>query len=94
MTEIQLDIKYAKPDTILFTEVDGGIALMDVESGHYFHFKEIGGRIWHALDGQTSVTQICSALCEEYEVDAERCQTETVSFLKDLLDHKLISPAV
>jgi pyrroloquinoline quinone biosynthesis protein D len=52
--------------------------------------SEVGERIVELADGRRTVAQIVDALCSEFDVELERCKTDTVEFLKLLVQRQLM----
>jgi len=71
-------------EAVLFSAVDDGTALMDIESGQYFYFDDVGARVWDLVDGARDVASICAALCTEFDVSAVQCERDTIGFLQKL----------
>lgn len=74
----------ARNDDALYSEVADGMSLMDIESGNYYHYDQVGAEVWKALDGTQTVASLCEGLRESFDVDAETCLTDTLEFLEEL----------
>lgn len=81
----------SRNEWVLHSEVAEGFALMDVETGNYFHFDKTSARIWELLEQPQSLGQLCDALLAEYEVDKETCRDQVLEFLDKLAEHRLIT---
>jgi hypothetical protein len=73
------------------SNIDDEIVMMSVDNGEYYGLDEIGSRIWALLENPISVQQLISALMDEFEVEEETCHTDTLDFINDLFEKKLIS---
>ena len=74
----------------VFAEVDGTVVMMSVDQGMYFALEGVGSRIWALLEQPRQVGEICDALTEEFDIDAESCRREVLPFLADLHGAQLI----
>jgi len=71
-------------------QVDESLIMMSVEQGMYFGLEGVGPRIWALLEQPRTVDEICAALMEEFEIDAEACRTDVLGFLHELADARLL----
>lgn len=92
MTNLELSTVVVRSNDPLVAAVDGELVMLDARTSAYFGLDGIGTRIWELLEHPLAVDSVCSALVEEYEVDAERCRTEVLGFIDDLLDANLVEP--
>jgi hypothetical protein len=74
----------------LSASVEKDVVLMDIDSGDYFELAGSGARIWSLLDQPRSIDEICDCLTREFAVDAVRCRTETIEFVRDLQQRGLV----
>lgn len=81
----------AKRDDQVEADIGSETLLMRVDSGRYYSVEETGRAIWTIIDGRTPVKAIVEALLEQYDVDRETCEAQTLSFLDDLLAQNLIT---
>lgn len=47
--------------------------------------SEVGERIVELCDGTRSVSEVVSVLCDEFEVDRDTCQADTLGFVELLV---------
>jgi hypothetical protein len=50
----------------------------------------VGARVWELVQQPVSVSAICAALCEEYEVAQDQCERDVVELLNELSRNGLI----
>ncbi len=77
------------PD-VLSGKFDDEVILLSRETNGYYHRGMPGSRIWELLESPRSVDELCAALQEEFEVDADTCRTEAREFIQDMVEKKLI----
>ena len=75
---------------LLTTEVDGEIMAMSVERGECFGLDRVGSRVWALIEQPRSVADLCEALTEEFDVDAETCLRDVTDLLETLRASDLV----
>lgn len=70
--------------------VDNEAVLVLPEKGEVKVLNEVGARIWALTNGDRSVKEIARLICEEYEVELEIAEADTLDFLRDLEDRGAI----
>jgi hypothetical protein len=89
--EVTLQTELRRGDEILGARVDvDNTVLLSVAVGLYFGLDAVGGRIWELLDTPRTVGEICIALGEEFEVDADTCRADVLGFIGDLVERGII----
>ncbi|MEI6385672.1 MAG: PqqD family protein [Spirochaetota bacterium] len=88
---ISLASTVSRSEDHLSAEIDNELVLMDIEHGNYYGLDAIGTDIWRRLDGQVVVSDLCIALGEEYDADAETIQRDVLVLLKRLIAEGLIA---
>jgi hypothetical protein len=74
----------ARNKSILWTELDGQVALLDVDAGRYYEVNKLGSVIWYFLEEPRSVSDIVTHIVSRFRVDQARCETDVNSFLAAL----------
>ena len=88
---ISMKSKIVRSSNPIAEPVDDELVMADIDAGKYYGLNNIARAIWQNLETQITVEDLCKRLCENYEVTAEQCSAEVLSFLKDLETRKLIS---
>jgi hypothetical protein len=87
----QADTVITRNNDPLQADLDGEIIMVGLEQGNYYGLGSVGSRIWELLEQPATKGQLVARLLEEYAVEQEVCEQQTIGFLNDLLDHGLIS---
>ncbi|MBZ6489046.1 lasso peptide biosynthesis PqqD family chaperone [Priestia aryabhattai] len=74
----------------IVSDMDGEKVMMSVGTGKYYNLGVMGGEIWGAIQSTTSVKDIVTHLMSVYEVEANVCESEVLSFLEVLYKEGLI----
>jgi len=53
--------------------------------------SEVGERIVELCNGTRSVSEVVSALCDEFEVDADTCRADTMAFVELLISRQILT---
>lgn len=80
-----------KDENLMGGEMGNETVLMDMASGDYLGLNEVGSSIWKIIAKPISVSEVCSALMEKYDIDAATCQAETLKYLNQLVAENMIT---
>ncbi len=75
------------------SRVRDDLVFFDETLGKYFATGGVGADIWEIIETPRSIAEICAALLERYEVDAETCRKDTERFVEELLEAGLVERA-
>lgn len=75
-----------KPESIISSDIDEGIVMMDIEKGQYYSLNTMGSRIWKMIDEPIGVRQVCDHLMSEFDISQQQCQKEVLTYLAQLLE--------
>lgn len=74
----------------LAAEIDDELVLMSVEKASYCGLDAIGTDIWRRLDKPVLVSDLCTALGNEYDADADTIRRDVLALLERLTAEGLI----
>ena len=72
-------------------ELSGEAVVLHLNEGIYYGLDPVGASIWKLIQTPKTITEIRDAIMEEYDVDAERCETDLRALLKELAEKKLVA---
>ncbi|MGI6852229.1 PqqD family protein [Mesorhizobium sp. 1B3] len=75
---------------VVFCELGGELALLDLHSNTYYGLNKVGARIWELIQEPRSVSQLCEAIVEMYDVDPARCRVDVEALVTHLARVRLI----
>ncbi len=90
--KIGKDSVFRLAEGITWRDIKGELIALQLESGEYFSFNEIGRLAWMALVEGRSVGQVIEAVLAEYEVSLAQAESDVVAFTQGLLENKLLVP--
>jgi hypothetical protein len=62
-------------------ELDGEVAILNVQSGEYYGLDEVGASVWRMMSEPRTIAEIIQEITSEYEVDSERCEDNLISLV-------------
>lgn len=71
-------------------EMGEEVGMLNVETGNYYILNEIGTDIWALLETPTTFEQLVNQLLSIYTIDYDTCERESLSFLEEMINNKLI----
>jgi hypothetical protein len=90
MEKITLQTLIQRNPEMVTSNIDGEIVMMSIENGEYYGLDEIGSRIWELLETPISADKLISCLLIEFDVEEVVCKTDTLDFLNDMFEKKLV----
>ncbi len=95
MTEIEiiLGAKAEVPDYVLFQEVAGNAALLNLETETYFGLDEVGTRMWQAMETAETIGAAARAVAEVYDAPLETIEQDIARLAIELRNHGLLVAA-
>jgi hypothetical protein len=91
--DINAQTAFARSDQILYSEVDGDVTMMSVETGKYYSLRAVGARMWSLLERPMTVAQMCDRLMAEYQVDRQRCEADVTRVMHHMASEGIVEPA-
>jgi hypothetical protein len=86
---VRLDSIVVRDSEPIATTIDDEVVMLSPRAQAYFGLGSVGSEIWKAIEQPRRVDDICTALMQEFDVDAETCRREVLDFLNDLVGRKL-----
>ena len=77
-------------ESIVFTDLDDSVVMMDVDEGQYYELDPVASRIWTLIDGRQTMRSIYDALMAEYDVSAETCRQDTLEFVRTAVEMRIV----
>jgi len=69
-----------------FNEREGVILV----AGECYALDSVAVRIWELLEQPMTVRQLCSRICEEFEVDMQTCETAILNFAAEIVNDGIV----
>lgn len=81
---------YDKEINVPYTEMDGEIAFLNIDTGNYYTVNKTGSEIWKQIDGIRSIDEIVTELMDTYDVTYEECHAQVTRYITMLHEGGLI----
>ena len=89
-TTISKDTTVVATPEQVSSDLAGESVILNLKTGMYFGLNEVGASVWNLLQQPRSVTDICTQILDEYEVDSEQCERDILTLLNELIESDLI----
>jgi len=87
---LNLDSIVQRRRDVIAAEADQDLVMVSIENGLYYGVSDIAREIWGAIEQPKRISDLIDDLFATYNVDRDRCEAETLSFLEDLLSEHLL----
>jgi Coenzyme PQQ synthesis protein D (PqqD) len=74
----------------LYSELKDEGVILSLKNGKYYGLNEVGRSIWQIIQSPVTVSEIQTAILEEYEIDEISCREEVITFLKQMIKEELV----
>jgi hypothetical protein len=71
-------------------EVHGEAAILQMKAGIYYSLDRVGARVWQSIQKPIPVSDLCSLITSEYDVEPARCEQDLLELLEQLATAGLI----
>ena len=68
----------------------GEVAILHLKSGIYYGLNAVGARVWNFIRVPKKVSEIRDLLLAEYGTEPERCWSDLLKLLTQLMDEGLV----
>lgn len=76
---------------IMTAEMGEELVMLHLDQGSYFGLDEIGREIWNRLDDPVSFGDLCAALQQDFDVDADTCANDVRAFVTRMARNDLVT---
>ncbi len=89
--KLTLDSTVIRSSKVFSQEIDTDVVILDVNSGEYYGSDIVGKHIWNLIEQPVRVESICDSILNKFQaVDRATCEHDTLAFLEDLHEAKLL----
>ncbi|MFH0888381.1 MAG: PqqD family protein [Planctomycetota bacterium] len=79
-----------KNESIAYRVIDEEALLVSPLDNLIYPLNLVATRIWELIDGKRNINEINAVIIEEFDVMPTEVQNDTMSFVEDLLNKKLV----
>jgi hypothetical protein len=81
----------ARSNGFIDAEIDNEIVALNIDKGACYGLNSVGSRVWTLIASPISVTDICTKLLTEYEVEPRTCERQVLDLLEELRAEGMIA---
>jgi hypothetical protein len=78
-------------ENLLTSEVGDELVMMDMDGGNYISLNKVGRVIWEKIEQPTQIEVLVTYLMGRFNVDKDTCTADTLEYLHNMQDQKVIS---
>jgi hypothetical protein len=75
---------------VLASELGSEFVMLNLQDGTYYGLDGVGTDIWKLLQKPITVAEICRVLVSEFDVEPDRCRSDVVKLINDLVTRGLV----
>jgi len=75
------DSVIARSVSLVSSQVDGQVVIMNIDSGHFFQLNHTASRIWDLLETPQDLATIGRQLSDRFDVDQASCRADLAEFV-------------
>ena len=65
-------------------DMDGEVVILDLKSGTYYGLDAVAAKVWDLIEHPVCLGAIREVIMSEYDVDAETCDRDILTFLDQM----------
>ncbi len=85
-----LSTRVSIPEQVFFRDLGGEAVLLELATGRYYGFDEVGTRMWLLLREHGEVKVALDALTREYQVPEGELRQDLLEFVDSLASRRLL----
>ena len=85
-----MSAKYIQNKKVIQSKIGDEVVMLDMDSGFYFGLNSVASIIWGKLEKPISLEEVINELLDEYNIDRDTCEKDTMPFWAQLLDKNII----
>ncbi len=83
---------YKAPDNYSWRDVNNELVVLNLQSGEYFTFNDVGRLIWLSVNDGKNVEDITKLVTEQYAATRDKAEADVKAFISNLLSEGLLIP--
>jgi len=72
------------------SDIGGETVILGLTAGRYYGLDPIGARVWQLIQCPAAVSDVCRTIVAEYAVERQRCETDVLALLAQMVDAGLV----
>lgn len=87
---ISVNDKVIRNPKVAFRVIDGEAILLTPHNSMIHTFNSMGTAIWNLLDKENTISELVSAIRDEYEVNLKEVEQDILEFIEQLYQRKMV----
>jgi hypothetical protein len=87
---VSVDSVVSTGKDLVFSNVADEVVILDLKSGVYHGLESVGARAWELMVEPRAVREVRDALCDEYDVEPQQCESDLLRLIEELKSHGLV----
>jgi len=87
---INLKTTVKRVEDMVCADLNDMTVMMSIENGNYYGLDDIATVIWNIIEEPLKVGDLIDKLVQEFEISAEECEKDVISFLNELEEQNLL----
>ncbi len=87
---VDMDGTFSADPEVVASEVDGGAALLDLRSSHYYGLNPVGAFVWARIQTPQTLDGLALAVSEAFDVETSVCRDDIARLLGEFLTAGMI----
>ncbi len=81
---------YTICEDFTWRDVNDEVVVLNVKSGEYFTFNDVGRFVWKAISSGKNVDESVRMVVDEYDVEPEKAASEIRDFIRNIVAQKML----
>jgi hypothetical protein len=90
MKTISMDSIIKIMDNVVSCDLDGEVAILNMNDGIYYGLDPIGARIWDLIQNPIALGNILEIILEEYDVKYDQCKEDVLELIEKFHKNGLV----
>ena len=90
MSHISSTTTLQQNHSLITSQIDDELLILDSRTGEYFKIDPVGLSIWKLLKEPIEVQQLLDQLVEDFEVEEAQCKADTLPFIEMLVEKEYL----
>ena len=90
MKKMQEGVLISRSDKMIEINHDKELIALQIDTSKFHMFNPVANRIWEIVKTPISLTDLCTILCDEFDIDIATCQIDVEELVQYLVNEKVI----
>jgi len=82
--------EFSPSEDVTWRDIDGEMVVLNIKTGEYFSFNQVGREIWLAASEGKSFGGVIAQVVSCYDIDEAKARADVEKFLSGLMEHGIL----